>query len=111
MSLRFGPKRFILLAAAAWLTAGAGARPPRLAIEPSVFTSTPCLAPRYDGCDPERRRVPIMASASQALLAGDPAPRLPLQLAGLLDLGPGLAGAGATAGMPGIKWTLADRPR
>ncbi|HEX8401851.1 MAG TPA: hypothetical protein VF628_09130 [Allosphingosinicella sp.] len=52
-----------------------------------------------------------MASASQALLAGDPAPRLPLQLAGLLDLGPGLAGAGATAGMPGIKWTLADRPR
>lgn len=83
------------MTAALLLTAAAPAD--RLPYDPGVFLAGECLSPHVSGCGTPAPPSVISRSASEALLDAGREPRLELDMAVLLDIGPELSGGGATS--------------
>lgn len=81
--------RLLLLSATPLLLAGATPPAlPGLSFDQSVIFAGACLSPALDGC----RGIPAQASPEVKPLAAVLEPRLRLEIAGLIDLGPQVTG-------------------
>jgi hypothetical protein len=91
------PKRHLVIslaAASGFLLAPAPPQSSRLSYDPAVFVAGACLSPDLSGCGVASAALAGNRSASEALLDAGREPRLPLDLAGLIDMGPQVTGGG-----------------